>query len=201
MADKYKILMILSFVYGGFLLIVYIATAYSSIWDNSIINIEQSEQGGFMLNRSRIPNNSMEETANNSTQNISIFNLDYPRTPFIRAPRTQDPLAVLTSPFLLFILFGGVMGIINGIAINSLTRREEIKKVKKDLSSRYLTKEEKEVITLLEKSAGELTQRNLTELTGYSRVKTHRIVQRLEEKKLVKKIPNGQTNRIILEKE
>jgi uncharacterized membrane protein len=52
----------------------------------------------------------------------------------------------------------------------------------------------------LKKAGGELTQKNLTEITGYSRVKTHRVIQKLEEKKIVRKIPNGQTNKIVLEK-
>jgi len=70
-----------------------------------------------------------------------------------------------------------------------------------ELTELLLSPDEKLIMEELKKAGGELTQKNLTEITGYSRVKTHRVIQKLEEKKIVRKIPNGQTNKIILEKE
>jgi len=80
--------------------------------------------------------------------------------------------------------------------------KKEVKKMTQlKLTEMLLSPEEKLIIEELTKAGGELTQKNLTEITGYSRVKTHRVIQKLEEKKIIKKIPNGQTNKIILEKE
>jgi uncharacterized membrane protein len=65
----------------------------------------------------------------------------------------------------------------------------------------YLTPEEKKLIQELEKANGALTQKALTEATKYSRVKIHRLIKNLESKKIIKKLPGGQTNQIILETE
>lgn len=89
----------------------------------------------------------------------------------------------------------------NGFVIRALTHEKEIKKVKSDMKSLFLIPEEKHLISELEKSGGELTQKELTDITGYSRVKVHRIIQKLESKKLIRKVPYGQTNKILITSE
>ena len=158
---KYTIIMVLSFIYGGFLLIVYLFMAYSMLWRGEVVGVPP-------FSSRRFDNAHME------------------------------PITMLTSPLLLFILAGGLISIANGIAIRSLTHEKEIKKVKAELTSLYLTPEEKHVISELENSKGELTQKELCDRTGCSRVKIHRIMQKLESKKIIRKIPYGQTNKIIL---
>ncbi len=107
-------------------------------------------------------------------------------------------IAMLTSPLLLFVLAGGLISIANGIAVRSLTHEREIKKVKADMKSPFLTPEEKQLISELERSGGELTQKELTDRTGYNRVKVHRVIQKLESKKIIQRIPYGQTNKVLL---
>ncbi len=70
--------------------------------------------------------------------------------------------------------------------------------IKKELKELYLNPEEKKVLSEIETSNGQLTQKELTDRTGYSRVKIHRILEKLETKKIIKRIPYGLTNKIIL---
>ena len=140
---------------------------------------------------------SMQETINETQSRRN--NSSFPRNTTFQ--RTIDPVEALTSPVMLFALIGGVICLTNGLAIRQLTHDKEIKKARAELTELLLNPDEKHVINELQKAGGELTQKNLTDLTGYNRVKTHRIIQRLEAKKIVRKIPNGQTNKIILEKE
>jgi len=161
MSKKYTIIMVLSFIYGGFLLVVYLFMVYSILWRGEVLGVPPF----------------------------------YPRR---FGHEHINPVAMLTSPFLLFSLAGALISLANAIAIRSLTHEKEIKKVKTNMKSLFLTPEEKHLISELEKSGGELTQKELTSLTGYSRVKVHRILQKLESKKIIRKIPQGQTNRILI---
>ncbi len=154
-------LMVLSFIYGGFLIASYIIMVYSIVWRGEVFGIP-------------------------------------PFTPRRFGGGDVGAISMMTSPLLLLILAGGLISIANGIAIRSLTHKREIKKVKADLKSLYLTPEEKHLVSELEESGGELTQKELTLRTDYSRVKIHRTLQKLESKKIIKKIPYGQTNKIIL---
>ena len=138
----------------------------------------------------RITNNVTEEQRNNS------FNQRNPG--FLRR---IDPMEAVLSPFMILYLVGGIICITSGLSIRQLTHEKEVKKMRMELTELLLSPEEKRIMEELKKSGGELTQKNITEITGYSRVKTHRVIQKLEEKKIVRKIPNGQTNKIILEKE
>ncbi len=161
MSRKYTIIMLLSFIYGGFLLVVYLFMVYYILWSGEVVGIP-------------------------------------PFSPRRFSQGDINPLEMIASPFMMFILAGGLISIANGIAIRSLTHEKEIKKVKIDMKSLYLTPEEKYLISELEKSGGELTQKELTHITGYPRVKIHRILQKLESKKIIRKIPYGQTNKILI---
>jgi len=161
---KYTIIMVLSFIYGGFLLITYLFMIYSIFWRGEVFGVPPFNSRRF-------------------------------------GPERINPIEMITSPLLIFIFVGAMISILSAIAIRSLTHEKEIKKVKADLTSLYLTPEEKHAISELENSGGELTQKELSDRTGYSRVKIHRIMQKLESKKIIRKIPYGQTNKIILNQE
>jgi uncharacterized membrane protein len=205
MNRKYTIIMVLSFIYGGFLLTTYALTMYSVLMKEDVPGpfaflVDQRVSGQrdlrFSQNEQNLSLNvsSAQETFNETTRRV---NGTFPRAATFQ--RSIDPMEALSSPFMLFALFGGIICISNGLAVRQLTHEKEIKKARAELTELLLNPEEKLVISELQKAGGELTQKNLTDLTGYSRVKTHRIIQRLETKKIVRKIPNGQTNKIMLE--
>jgi hypothetical protein len=211
---KYTLIMVLSFVYGGFLLTSYSITLYSVFMKEELpgpLGIFVNEGVPGVHGGARQANGYNETiTQNVSSNNVSSNEAAYnvtdnrrnnsfnQRSPFIRR---VDPMEAVLSPFMILYLAGGIICITNGLAIRQLTHEKEIKKMRTELTELLLSPEEKLMMEELKKAGGELTQKNLTEITGYSRVKTHRVIQKLEEKKIIKKIPNGQTNKIILEKE
>jgi hypothetical protein len=206
--------MVLSFVYGGFLLTSYSITLYSVFMKEELpgpLGIFVNEGVPGVHGGVRVINENNETLLQNvSSNNVSSNgvadnvtdtrrnNSNNQRQPFMRR---VDPMEALLSPFMILYLIGGIICISNGLAIRQLTHEKEVKKMREDLTELLLNPEEKLIMSELKKAGGELTQKNLTEITGYSRVKTHRVIQKLEEKKIVRKIPNGQTNKIILEKE
>jgi uncharacterized membrane protein len=156
-----------------------------------------NENNGTILQNVSSGNVSSNEATDNVTNN-SRNNSFNQHLPFMKR---VDPMEAVLSPFMILYLAGGIICITSGLAVRQLTHEKEVKKMRTELTELLLGPEEKLVMEELKKAGGELTQKNLTEITGYSRVKTHRVIQKLEEKKIVKKIPNGQTNKIILEKE
>lgn len=214
MNRKYTLIMVLSFVYGGFLLTSYSITLYSVIMKEELpgplsIFVNEGVPGAHRGPRQTYTNNgsvvenlpSMNVSANERTNNVtdSIRNNSLNSRPFYI--RRVDPIEAVLSPFMILYLVGGIICITSGLAIRQLTHEKEVKKMRTELTEMLLGAEEKLIIEELKKAGGELTQKNLTEITGYSRVKTHRVIQKLEDKKIIKKIPNGQTNKIILEKD
>jgi len=107
---------------------------------------------------------------------------------------------MMTAPLPLFVLLGGLISIASGVAIRNLTHEKEVKKLKRDLTELYLTDEEKKLLGEIER-AGSITQKELTDVTGYSRVKVHRILEKLESRRVVKRVPYGLTNKVVLETE
>jgi len=64
---------------------------------------------------------------------------------------------------------------------------------------RILTPEEKTVINLLIQNGGEMLQKDITRQLGFTRLKTHRILERMENRNLIKRIRIGNTNKVFLE--
>lgn len=135
-----------------------------------------------------------ERIQNNLTHQ---FNRSLDRETFITS---FSPVTVLTSPFSFMLLFIGISSTLGGISIWRLTREKELKTVKDDISSLLLTPEERAIINELKKANGELNQNQLVKKTGFSKVKVHRALVRLETRKIVKKYPYGLTNKVVLEK-
>jgi hypothetical protein len=61
---------------------------------------------------------------------------------------------------------------------------------------RLLKDDERQVVQALTRSGGTEFQRDLQRVTGFSKVKTHRVIARLAERRLVEVTPSGKTNRI-----
>jgi len=71
-----------------------------------------------------------------------------------------------------------------------------VKGIKKTLC--FLEREEKNIITALIEHSGEITQKNLSDQTGFNKVKISRVINKLEVKGLIKKMKYGMTNKIVL---
>ena len=100
-----------------------------------------------------------------------------------------------------FQFMGGIVLVFAGISIWFLTSEREFKSVKESVTNNMLLPEEKSVMEELKKSGGQLTQKKLSRDTGLSKVKIHRVLNRLEEKKLIKRHPYGSTKMVVIEKE
>ena len=84
-------------------------------------------------------------------------------------------------------------------------KRKKIVKKKPEVSKKekidytYLLDEEKKIIEMLKKSKrNEMWQNNMMREGSFSKAKTSRLIRNLESRGLVKKIPFGNTNKIVL---
>lgn len=94
---------------------------------------------------------------------------------------------------------GGIVLIIAGMSIWYLTNEKELKIVKDYVTNSLLLPEEKTVLKELKKQGGQLTQKKLAMETRLTKVKVHRVLNRLEEKRLIKRHPYGSTRMVVLE--
>jgi uncharacterized membrane protein len=75
------------------------------------------------------------------------------------------------------------------------------KTIEKNIEILYsiLDKEEKNVLQKIIKNKGQISQSQISE--DYGKLKAHRIIQKLKEKKIIEVQENGKTNKILLKKE
>jgi uncharacterized membrane protein len=177
---KYIIVMVLCFIVGGSSIILFSFQAYESL-----------------LRQSRFS----ERFINNTTENENRSDM-FSNSEFFRQPgRETMPLENFYSPQSLMLLFSGLVLLAAGVSVWMLTREKEITSEKEKIKSLLLLPEERLVISELKRNKGNMTQSQLVKNTGMSKVKTHRIVNRLSSKGIIKKYPYGLTNKIVLEKE
>ncbi|MEK6954473.1 MAG: hypothetical protein AABX01_05670 [Candidatus Micrarchaeota archaeon] len=177
-----RILGYVSLIYGGFLVIAYLALAYSAIWRNEFLPV--------------FPEN--PRFASQGSLSGSINNGSFPPQDFERFRQVRDPYSLVFSPQSLGILLTGMLLIINGYYLQKHLRQKENKETKKFLLSTLLTDEEKTIYDELVKAGGQLTQKQLAIKGGFSAVKTFRILRRMEDKKLLKSFEFGMTKKIVL---
>ncbi|WP_423793311.1 DUF7343 domain-containing protein [Methanocaldococcus indicus] len=85
--------------------------------------------------------------------------------------------------------------------LNEINKKlEEYRNIKKGILWQFLTDEEKEIIKLV-KEYGEITQKEICEITGMNKPKVSRIVSELENRKILKKEKIGRINKIKLTEE
>lgn len=107
------------------------------------------------------------------------------------------PVALLYSPLGILWLASGILFVFTGLVLFRHVRKSESTQTKDLVLNTLLTEEERSVVKILrEKDA--ITQKELASTLGFSAVKTHRILSRLQGKKLVKTHPFGMTNKVIL---
>jgi drug/metabolite transporter superfamily protein YnfA len=183
---KYIVIMALCFIFGGFSLMFYLLQVYSVFWQTDMVSAIRNEGGNFTA-----PVFSHELRGND----IEGFNRSLPP-----GLSVADPSLLILSPFSLILLFTGIVSISGGFSIWNLIREREIKSTKKQLLDIFLLPEEKKVLNEIEKYGGSVTQSELVKTTGYTRVKVHRIIKNLENKKLIMKQQYGMTNKIVLKR-
>ena len=177
---KYFGVMVLCFLLGGFSIIVYAIQAYSAFMGLEVY-------GSFRDFRENVPNESAQ-IQNESSRNRERF------TQF-------SPERFITSPASFLLLFVGIVSIAGGMSIYSLIREKEIKSTKEHLTSILLTPDEKKIVDEIKRSNGNATQSQIVLKTQLSKVKVHRVINRLESKGIIKKYQYGLTNKIVLEKD
>ncbi len=172
-----------SLIYGGFLVMTYLTFTYFAIWRNEIIPI--------------FPGNN--ERGFNATAANPPFIQDNATRPFFGRERPPEMgLSQVLSIQALGLLLTGVAFLVNGYVLMKYLREKDRKETRSFTISTLLTGDEKAMYDQLVRQRGEATQKQLALSTGFSAVKTFRVLQRLEDKKVVKTYPFGMTKKIIL---
>lgn len=132
----------------------------------------------------------------------------------VSQPPSDDLLRGLSRdspPFLVYSFFGMAISALacatlvygsyrssrNTSASQSGTQDEA--SLRRDQLIARLQPEARQIIGILEKNNGELTQSELVGRSGMGKLKVSRIIRRLEAMKLVKKHPYGMTNLVVLD--
>jgi hypothetical protein len=190
---KYIVVMFLCFLLGGFSLMLYFIQVYSIVWEQGLVVQMRPSNGGLMMPFFN------EETR--PFQNVTDFNISAENNSLqSRRPIVLSQTALLLSPFSLILLFVGIVSLLSGMSIWSLIRDREIKSTRKKVIDMLLLPDEKAILNEIERCGGSVTQRDLVERTGMSRVKVHRVVRSLEMKNIIAKHQYGMTNKIIIKK-
>ena len=202
--NKLRALGYASLVIGGFLVISYAVLAYFAIWQHEFFLL--SSPLGARIVASSQNNTTLWQAIgrpNGSRPNATAANSLIPPGPReerepLFANVAIDPMSQVLSPIALGILLMGLFFLFNGYVILDHTRRAERRETRKFVISSLLTGDEKLFYDELVKSGGEATQKSLSVATGFSAVKTYRVLKRLENKKIVRAFPFGMTNKIVL---
>ncbi|MFH1106669.1 MAG: hypothetical protein V1787_02135 [Candidatus Micrarchaeota archaeon] len=184
-----KALGYLTLIAGGFLVITYFAFVYFAVWRHEFLPLFPESQ--------RFAAPAVSDSATVPGFNASAVQ-DFGRDRFDRPRGVADPLSLVFSPQSLGILLVGALLLANGFFVLRHVNRQEHKETRKFVTSSLLTGDEKSVYDELVRQGGESTQRQLCVRTGFSPVKTFRVLRRLEAKKVVKTFPFGMTKKIVL---
>jgi len=95
-----------------------------------------------------------------------------------------------------------IVSLLSGMALMRIKEQHIVQEVEKkaenEINEDVLLPEEKKIVEILEGNDDAMTQKELVSESKLSKVKIHRILKRLETKKVVKKFSYGMTNRIKL---
>lgn len=108
----------------------------------------------------------------------------------------------ITLILVLLSLFGMFIGSLTYYFISEKYEKK-LTKMHKDasLTLRFLEGDEKSILKSILERNGQTTQVRISRDTGISRVNVSRVLNRLVQKNIIKKIPNGMTNTIKIENE
>ena len=122
---------------------------------------------------------------------LAVFNPDSTRIPQdlndLNRLNHERPISFfLISPIMGFL--GAIIGaIIVYFLMSRITQTQQVQKKNTKIILNFLTEHEKKVIELLLNNNGHAFQYELNRIEGLSRVKTYRILQNLEDKKIITK--------------
>ena len=138
-------------------------------------------------------NGSVNETFRNNRINLTNQTFSQPPRP--------DPISFahfFALPNNPIVLISGVILLLAGLTIHSLTTQKRIQLTIEKTTEALLTPDEKLILDIILKHNGEVTQKELTLDSGLSKVKIFRITERLESKGIIIKKDYGQTKKILL---
>ncbi len=139
----------------------------------------------------------MFENNNNTQDTNSIYDINKTNGP----PPRDSPIARM-----FIIPLTGFLGMLAGAIVfyfmaNKIDRNIDTQKKNTKIILNFLTEHERAIIETLIKNNGNAFQYELNRISGLTRVKTHRIIQNLEEKGIIHKETYGKVNKIILNSE
>ncbi len=126
----------------------------------------------------------------------------------VSTPGYSVPSYIWILPYLFTsVLIIGIVGLLYGRVVVlkssedqlSVQQQETFGSAEFEDILKVLKPDERLVVELLLKNGGKMLQRDIRWEAGFSRLKTHRVITRLIERGIVKKMPMGNTNQIILE--
>ncbi|MDP7975497.1 MAG: helix-turn-helix transcriptional regulator [Thermoprotei archaeon] len=103
------------------------------------------------------------------------------------------PMFLIMGSFFAIILMA-VFGVAGLAASLSAGRQDQSAQAGFEAIYASLMPDEKKVVDCLTKRGGRCLQRDITRETGFTRLKTYRVVSRLQQRKVVTVTPSGKTN-------
>ncbi len=130
-------------------------------------------------------------------------------TPYMGVGHMQGMAYMMGWGMLYFFIFLLTIGLIIALIVSQASSSGQIQKTiepsgnngdyKINELMRILTPEEKTIVNLLIKNKGEMLQKDISRALGFSRLKTHRILEKMEKRNIIQRIRIGNTNKVILE--
>jgi uncharacterized membrane protein len=120
--------------------------------------------------------------------------------------QTNPVSAFIMAHHVEFMVISSFLGLAVGAAVYYLLREEMVEKTKAangnaNLLLRFLSEDERELILFMSEREGLTTQAELSKLPGMTRLKAHRLVERMEKKGLVFVEKYGKVNMLRLANE
>ena len=114
----------------------------------------------------------------------------------------ERQLNLLTELVPVFVLSGIIVGALVFFLMSSRLegKQRDAKKIAETML-RFLNPDERKLVNLLIENNGKILQAELTRLPGMSKVKSHRVVQRLIDRGVIEKETMGKTNIVRFSKE
>ncbi len=164
---------------------IIISFALLTLSVSTYYNYQKDARQESRLNPDAIDNMTIEE--------IKVFMIE-----------NRDRPPILNSsdllPFMAFI--GLLVGtLVYYLMSDKVIRQEQTLKKNTKIILNFLTFQEKKVIETLMENDGKVQQYELSHLPNLNKVKTHRILQTLEQKGIIHKEKLGKINKIVLNKE
>ncbi len=111
----------------------------------------------------------------------------------------EDVYCGCAVPPYLFIPFMGSLGLFTGMLIFVLFKDEEKDHVETGTILKLMEENDRKVMEVLFREK-EIMQSKIVKKTGLSKVKVSRILKKMEQKGIIEKLPNGNTNLVKLDK-